>query len=36
VLQLFAKLAEVGNDPWKYSGTLVPTLVFDDVQFSGV
>jgi PmbA protein len=35
ILQLFTKLAEVGNDPWKYSSTLAPTLVFEDVQFSG-
>jgi PmbA protein len=35
ILQLFGKLAEVGNDPWKYSSTVAPTLVFEDVQFSG-
>jgi PmbA protein len=34
VLTLFAGLAEVGNDPWKYTTTLCPTLVFDGVQFS--
>ncbi len=30
-----ACLAEVGNDPWPYSSLLAPTLVFDDVEFSG-
>ena len=33
---LFAALVEVGNDPWAPSSVLVPTLVFEDVQFSGV
>lgn len=33
--QLFASLQAVGNDPWPYSATRVPTLVFDGVQFSG-
>ncbi len=32
---LFASLAAVGNDPWTPAATLVPTLVFDGVQFSG-
>ncbi|MCB9764802.1 MAG: TldD/PmbA family protein [Alphaproteobacteria bacterium] len=36
LLELFGKLAAVGNDPWPYSSTLCPTLVFEDVQFSGV
>ncbi len=35
IVALFGKLAEVGNDPWIYSATLAPTLVFEDVQFSG-
>lgn len=35
ILDLFAKLAAVGDDPWLYSGTVSPTLVFDGVQFSG-
>ena len=35
ILDLFSRLAEVGNDPWKYSSTLAPTLVFEGVQFSG-
>lgn len=36
MLELFARLGAVGNDPWLYSSTQVPTLVFDGVQFSGV
>ena len=35
LLELFSRLREVGNDPWPYATSLVPTLVFDDVQFSG-
>lgn len=36
LVTLFSSLSEVGNDPWPYSRTLTPTLVFEDVQFSGV
>ncbi len=32
---LFAGLAEVGNDPWQFSGTRCPTLLFENVSFSG-
>jgi PmbA protein len=35
LVDLFAQLAMVGNDPWPYRSTQVPTLVFADVQFSG-
>ena len=35
LLELFSRLIEVGNDPWPFSSTLCPTLVFDGVQFSG-
>ncbi len=35
IVELFARLVEVGDDPWKYSSTLAPTLVFEGVQFSG-
>ncbi|MFK7984626.1 MAG: TldD/PmbA family protein [Sandaracinaceae bacterium] len=35
LLELFSHLQEVGNDPWPYGSRLVPTLVFDGVQFSG-
>jgi PmbA protein len=33
---LFARLEAVGNDPYPYSSTLAPSLVFTDVDFSGV
>jgi PmbA protein len=36
LLQFFGQLALVGNDPWPYSSMQIPTLVFKDVQFSGV
>jgi PmbA protein len=32
---LFTRLAAVGNDPYPYSSTLAPSLVFTDVDFSG-
>jgi PmbA protein len=32
---LWKRLVEVGNDPWPYSSLRIPSLVFDDVQFSG-
>lgn len=35
IVDLFTRLTELGNDPWKYSSTLAPTLVFEGVQFSG-
>ncbi|MFT4627216.1 MAG: PmbA protein [Myxococcota bacterium] len=35
LLDLFQGLAEVGNDPWRYSSTLTPTMAFEGVQFSG-
>lgn len=35
LLELFAGLAEIGNDPWPYSSRRTPTLVFEGVQFSG-
>ena len=35
LVELFASLVRVGADPWPYSTTLCPTLVFDGVQFSG-
>jgi PmbA protein len=33
---LFGRLDAVGNDPYPYSRTLAPSLVFSDVDFSGV
>jgi len=35
LVDLFANLSAVGNDPWTYRTTQSPTLVFDGVQFSG-
>lgn len=35
LLELLPKLAAVANDPWKWSGTRSPTLIFEDVDFSG-
>ena len=35
IVDLFSHLVAVGNDPWPYSNTLAPTLVFEGVQFSG-
>jgi len=32
---LFTRLEAVGNDPYPYSSTLAPSLVFSDVDFSG-
>lgn len=34
-LDLLPRLAAVGNDPFPWSSIRTPTLVFDDVQFSG-
>ncbi len=35
LLKLFGKLVALGNDPWPYGPTRAPTLIFEDVQFSG-
>lgn len=35
VLDLFAALQEVGNDPWTYAATRCPTLVFGGLELSG-
>lgn len=35
LLTLFQSLVEVGNDPWRFSPLKAPTLVFEDVNFSG-
>ena len=32
---LFSRLEAVGNDPYPYSSTLAPSLIFSDVDFSG-
>jgi PmbA protein len=31
----FRQLIAVGDDPWRWSSMRAPTLVFDDVAFSG-
>jgi PmbA protein len=36
MLELLKKLTAVGDDPWPYSSTRTPTLVFEGVQFAGV
>ena len=35
VTDIFHRLAAVGDDPWPWSSVRSPTLIFDDVQFSG-
>ncbi len=35
LLELFSKLRKVGGDPWTYGSMHTPTLVFEDVSFSG-
>ncbi len=35
-LELWQRLAAVGNDPYPYSASRTPTLVFEGVQFAGV
>lgn len=35
IIDLFARLREVGSDTWPYSSVLSPSLLFDGVQFSG-
>jgi PmbA protein len=32
---LLERFAEAANDPWLYSSWRCPTLLFDDIQFSG-
>jgi PmbA protein len=34
-LELWSRLAAVGNDPYRYSSMRTPTLVFEGVQFAG-
>ena len=35
LLSIFHQLIEVDNDPWTWSTVRSPSLVFDDVSFSG-
>ena len=34
-LELWRRLAAVGNDPYRYSALRTPTLVFEGVQIAG-
>lgn len=34
-LTIFQQLTAVANDPWKWSSTLSPTMIFEDISFSG-
>ncbi len=34
-VDLFGRLAAVGNDPWPFRSTMVPSMVFEGVDFSG-
>jgi PmbA protein len=34
--EFWKRLSEVGSDPYPYSSWKIPTLVFDDIDFSGV
>lgn len=36
LLGVLSRLVEVADDPWEYSTLISPTLVFDDIQFSGL
>jgi PmbA protein len=33
--EVWKRLTAVGNDPWLYGSTRVPSLVFDGIQFAG-
>ena len=35
IRDLFAKLTHVGNDPYPYASSVIPSLAFDGVHFSG-
>ncbi|MBW1878520.1 MAG: TldD/PmbA family protein [Deltaproteobacteria bacterium] len=35
LLTIFDRLGAIADDPWPYSSVRSPTLLFDDVQFSG-
>lgn len=36
ILKLFNNVEEIGNDPYPYSAFRIPTVVFSDVDFSGI
>lgn len=35
ITEILHRFVEAGNDVWRYSGVRTPSLVFDDVSFSG-
>jgi PmbA protein len=35
-MEFWARLAEIGNDPFKYSSVLAPSMLFEGVDFSGL
>lgn len=35
IVDLFAHLVDLGNDVWRYSSTVTPSLLFEGVQFAG-
>lgn len=35
LLELWSNLVEIGNDPWPFGSTRMPTLVFENVSLSG-
>jgi len=35
LLDLLPRLSAVANDPWEWSASRIPTLIFEDVDFSG-
>ncbi|MEQ1502373.1 MAG: TldD/PmbA family protein [Myxococcota bacterium] len=35
LLRILRQLAEIGNDPWTWSATRSPSMLFTDVRFSG-
>jgi len=36
LLDLWANLVEVGNDPYKFSSLLRPSMLFKEINFSGI
>ena len=34
--EFWNQLAEMGNDPYPYSSRKIPTIMFDDINFSGI
>ena len=34
--EVWNQLVEMGNDPYQYSSNLVPSMLFEGIQFSGI